>query len=267
MFQQVIDFRDESDALFELLQPMGDEDFATMTQFRGWSINDVVGHLHVWNQAADLSLNDEAAFLEFFEDVKSAMAGGSLRNFELEFLAGLAGCELRDEWHEFYHAMSERFGQVDPRARVKWAGPEMSVRSSITARLMETWAHGQEVYDSLGVERVDTDRIKNIAVLGVNTFGWTYRNRGLDIPDDPPYLRLSAPSGEIWEWNADSAENRIEGSATEFCQVVTQVRNIADTGLTVTGDVATEWMAMAQCFAGPPEEPPAPGTRFRETSA
>ena len=97
---------------------------------------------------------------------------------------------------------------------------------------------------------------------GVNTFGWTFTNRKLAVPPDVPYLRLSAPSGEIWEWNQPDQANRIEGSAVDFCQVVTQVRNIADTSLRVSGDTATRWMAIAQCFAGPPEEPPAPGSRF-----
>jgi hypothetical protein len=32
--------------------------------------------------------------------------------------------------------------------------------------------------------------------------------------------------------------------------------------LRVTGSVATDWMSKAQCFAGAPETPPAPGTRF-----
>jgi len=35
--------------------------------------------------------------------------------------------------------------------RVKWIGVDMSARSCLTARLMETWAHGQEIYDILGV--------------------------------------------------------------------------------------------------------------------
>ena len=149
--------------------------------------------------------------------------------------------------------------------RVKWAGPDMSVRSSLTARLMETWAHGQEIYDLLGVERQDKDRIQGVAVLGVNTFGWTFVNRGLDVPEDVPYVRLTAPSGAVWEWNEPNENNRVQGSATEFCQVVAQTRNIADTQLDVVGETATRWMAMAQCFAGAPEDPPAPGTRFRTT--
>ncbi len=143
----------------------------------------------------------------------------------------------------------------------------MSVRSSITARLMETWAHGQEVYDMLGVERVDTDRIKNIATLGVNTFGWTFANRRLEVPSPVPHVRLTAPSGAIWEWNEGVTSDRVEGSATEFCQVVTQVRSLADTKLQVTGDVATRWMSIAQCFAGPVSDPPAPGSRFRKRPA
>jgi uncharacterized protein (TIGR03084 family) len=137
----------------------------------------------------------------------------------------------------------------------------MSVRSSITARLMETWAHGQEVYDQLGVVRVDGDRIKNIAVLGVNTFSWTFANRKLEAPCPTPHVRLAAPSGAIWEWNEDILSDRVEGGATEFCQVVAQTRNLADTSLRVTGEVATRWMTIAQCFAGPVSDPPAPGTR------
>ena len=142
----------------------------------------------------------------------------------------------------------------------------MSVRSSITARLMETWAHGQAVYDLLGQIRREADRIKNIAVLGINTFSWTFTNRGMAVPANLPYVRLIAPSGAVWEWSHPEESSHIEGSAVEFCQVVTQVRNSADTKLKVVGPAAVAWMSIAQCFAGPPEEPPPPGTRFTHRS-
>jgi uncharacterized protein (TIGR03084 family) len=262
MIQQAIDFREESDALHKLVEPLRGEDFERATQFKAWTINDVLGHLHIWNWAADLTLKDSAAFDAFLQEVAAYLGKGSLREFENNWLKGLKGRELLEEWHTFCVAMADRYAAADPKARVKWAGPDMSVRSKITARLMETWAHGQEVYDVLGVRRIDADRIKNIALLGVNTFGWTFACRGMEAPGKPPYVKLTAPSGETWEWNEPSEESRVEGSATEFCQVVTQVRNIADTGLNVKGEVATRWMSIAQCFAGPPEEPPAPGTRF-----
>jgi uncharacterized protein (TIGR03084 family) len=262
MFQQVIDFRDESEALYRLIGPLGDADFERPTQFKAWTLNDVVGHLHMWNWAADLSVQDPAALEDFLARVMGSVGAGGLRPFERDWRDGLGGEALREAWRAFYLPMSERFGEADPKARVKWAGPDMSVRSSITARLMETWAHGQAVYDLLGVERQDTDRIRNIAVLGVNTFAWTFTNRKLAVPETQPYVRLAAPSGAVWEFNEPSETERIEGPATAFCQVVTQTRNIADTGLEVRGDTAAQWMSIAQCFAGPPEAPPAPGTRF-----
>ncbi|MEQ1783642.1 MAG: maleylpyruvate isomerase family mycothiol-dependent enzyme [Hyphomonadaceae bacterium] len=162
--------------------------------------------------------------------------------------------------------MAALYRTADPKARLKWAGPDMSARSSITARLMETWAHGQEVYDHLGIERVDADRIKNIAHLGVSTFGWTYLVRKMAVPAVMPRVELTAPSGEVWSWG-EPGENSVTGSASEFCQVVTQVRNVADTNLVVRGPVATEWMGMAQCFAGAAEPPPKAGTRFRKLQA
>ena len=263
MISQATDFRDESEALYQLLEPLTDADYQQPTQFKSWTPDDVLGHLHLWNVAADLSLTDEPAFLELLTDVMQAVAAGDFRGFERRWRGDLSGLALRETWRDFYLPMSQRFEQADPKTRVKWAGPEMSVRSSITARLMETWAHGQELYDIMGVERIDTDRIQNIAVLGINTFGWTFKNRCFPVPEVVPHVRLTAPSGDTWEWNAETESDRVEGSATEFCQVVTQVRNVADTQLQVTGEVATRWMEIAQCFAGPPENPPAPGTRFK----
>ncbi len=263
MFQQPYDFRDESDALHALLEPLPDADFGRRTQFKDWSIHDVVAHLHIWNWAADLALRDGDAFRAFWKKLAAGVAQGrTLVQLTDQWLEGARGQKVLDLWRAFYPEMTERFAAADPRARVPWAGPDMSVRSSITARLMETWAHGQEVYDLLGVERVDTDRIRNIAHLGVHTFAWTFVNRKLEVPAPVPHVRLEAPSGAIWEWNGEVQSDLVDGSATEFCQVVTQVRNVADTKLRVEGEVAHRWMSIAQCFAGPVEDPPAPGTRF-----
>ena len=184
-----------------------------------------------------------------------------------QMLGGLKGQALRTAWRKTYMDMRERWNMADPKARVKWAGPDMSIRSSITARQMETWAHAQEVFDVLGLERPEGDRIRNIAHLGVSTYGWTFINRGEDVPAPVPFVRLEAPSGSVWEWGDVSETEQVAGSAVEFCQVVAQTRNIADTGLQVTGPNATRWMAVAQCFAGAPNDPPAPGTRIKTGEA
>ena len=260
MLQQATDFLAESEALHALVEPLADPDFERATEFKGWTLNHVLRHLHVWNYAADLSLTDGDAFEAFYARVGSSVIGG-LREFESRWLEGLSGQALVRVWRDFYRQMAGRFGQADPSMRVKWAGPDMSVRSSITARLMETWAHGQEVYDELGVIRQNSDRIRNIVVLGNNTYGWTYAVRGQEAPTPKPHLVLVAPSGELLHYNEPSDEERIEGLASEFCQVVTQVRNIADTSLEITGPNARDWMSKAQCFAGPAETPPPAGSR------
>jgi uncharacterized protein (TIGR03084 family) len=265
MLQEAIDFKEESDALYGLLSTLEDADFAQPTQFKGWTLNDVLEHLHMWNWAANESHADEANFVAFLQDVMGSAADGGMKAYERKWINGLSGRALLEAWHTFYTDMSARFTQIDPKKRLKWAGPDMSARSSISARLMETWAHGQEVFDHLGVVRQDADRIRSIAVLGTNTFGWTYATRKQTPPGPMPYVRLTAPSGDIWEFGTPSEAERVDGNASEFCQVVTQVRNIADTQLQVTGEVAQDWMSKAQCFAGGPETPPAPGTRFTKS--
>ena len=264
MLEQADDFKDECDALDALIAQLSDADYERSTQFKDWTIDHIIQHLHFFNLMADLSLTDEIAFTRQYEVMRKMRDdGGTLTGATDHLLDGLKGTALRDTWRDYYAKMAESWRAVDPKQRVVWVGPTMSARSSITARLMETWAHGQAIYDLLGVKRQNTDRIKNIAIMGVNTFGWTFKNRGEEVPATMPYIRLEAPSGAIWDWGEQSKTECIEGSAEEFCQVVTQTRNIADTGLVVTGETANRWMAVAQCFAGPPRTPPPPGARFR----
>ncbi len=259
--QQARDFRDESEAIHALLSPLSDADYAKPTLFKGWTIDEVLRHLHVWNIAADLALSDAEAFRAFLGQMAAGIRGGRLPDFEKQYLEGLSGTKLRDAWIAQVRAMTLRFAEADPKMRVLWVGPDMSVISSITARLMESWAHAQAVYDALGVDRVDADRIGNIVRLGVNTYGWTFKNRKEELPGPMPRLKLTAPSGAVWEYG--EGEDLIEGSASEFCQVVTQCRNIGDTSLKVSGPIATRWMAIAQCFAGPPQDPPPVGARHK----
>ena len=181
---------------------------------------------------------------------------------QYSWIGDLAGHALLDAWHTGSARLAETFGTADPKTRVEWVGTKMSARSSITARQMETWAHGQGVFDQLGVVPTDTDRLRNIAHLGVATIPFAFALRNEAPPDPLPYVRLSAPSGTIWEWNAPQEDNRIEGSATGFCQAATQVRNAADTDLHATGPATTRWFQIAQCFAGGSHAPPAPGTRY-----
>ena len=174
----------------------------------------------------------------------------------------LSGRHLFQKWNENSGKLSAAYAKSDPKKRLKWVGPDMSVMSSITARQMETWAHGQEVFDALGIIRTAHDRIKNICHLGAATFGWGLKNRNIRIPHPAPYVSLESPSGKIWEWNDPVSPYSVRGYAPEFAQVVTHVRNIKDSSLKIRGDVATQWMGIAQCCAGKPENPLLKSSRF-----
>jgi uncharacterized protein (TIGR03084 family) len=180
-----------------------------------------------------------------------------------KLLGDLTGSRLLERWYACATGLCEQLAALPVDARLTWFGPDMGVRMFTTARQMETWSHGQAIYDLLGAARAPTDRLRNIAEIGVRTYGWTFANRQRPVPGPAPYVRLIAPSGAVWEWNERTPDNVVEGDALPFCQVVTQTRNIADTDLHVTGESARIWMSLAQCFAGPPENPPAPGARLK----
>ena len=262
--EQAKDFLEECRQLYDLLSDKSEKDFISPTLFKGWTVNDVIGHLHIFNFAAECSLKSSGEFEQFFAPVALELEKGrSLIEAQRPWLENLAGKELLMSWWDGSRRLADAFEVTDPKKRLKWAGPEMSARSSVTARQMETWAHGQELFDLFLQKRVEQDRIKNIVHLGVSTFGWTFFNRNWTVPKEVPDVILSAPSGVIWEWKGENSNNNfVRGEAKEFAQVVSQTRNVLDTKLKLGGDVAKRWMKYAQCFAGPPEDPPAKGTRF-----
>ena len=262
MLQESLDLRAEADELHEFLQTLDPGDWGVPTQFMGWTAWDVVAHLHYFDRVSVLALEDADAFAakrkELIQNISSGLTNAEIARREF---GDPKPADLLGRWIATCHDMANQLGESDPKRRLPWFGPDMGVRMFTTARYMETWAHGQEIYDLKGATRTYNDRIKNIAVIGMKTFGWTFVNRGLEVPGPPPYVRLVAPSGEIWEWNEPSETDCVCGDAVDFCHVVTQGRNVADTGLWVTGDVATRWIAIAQCFAGGPVDPPKPGER------
>jgi uncharacterized protein (TIGR03084 family) len=263
--KQAQDFREECESIEALLRKLSDKDFDRVGGFKDWTFNRILTHLHTFNDAAYLALTQVSeggdGFAEFTRNLGAKAGAMDMAQIEAEYCEGLSGTALLDLWASFYPKLADAFAEADPKARLPWFGPEMSARSSITARLMETWSHAQAIYDELGLDRQSTDGIENIAVLGLNTYGWTFINRKLPVPDPRPQLVLTAPSGAVWTLGEEAGEERISGSAEEFCQVVTQTRNVADTSLEVSGENAKQWMAIAQCFAGAPNDPPPPGTR------
>ena len=260
--QEAVDFRAEADELHAFLTTLGERDWSRPTTFQRWTPWDVVAHLHLYDRVSLASLAGGDAFAEERNRLVGRIAKGTTNaDLARERFGELGAADLLAQWIDGARDLAAQLGASDPKRRLPWFGPDMGVRMFTTARLMETWAHGQEVYDLVRAERRPTDRIRHIAEIGVRTYGWTFVNRKLEVPGPPPYVRLVAPSGAIWEWNEPSDTSCVRGSAIDFCQTVTQTRNFIDTRLEVVGDVAMRWMAIAQCFAGGAADPPKPGER------
>jgi uncharacterized protein (TIGR03084 family) len=252
------DLAAEHDDLDALVAPLDTAGWDTPTPSEGWSVRDQISHLAFFDRAGTIAITDPDAFGASLQELLADVQGF----MDAPLIAGrlLTPDEVLANWRGARSDMLAAFVKADPTIRVPWYGPWMSPASFISARLMETWAHGQDVADALGVERALTDRLKHVAFLGVRARPFSYTNRGLTVPEGEVRVELTGPSGDEWTWG--SGEDVVRGSALEFCLVVTQRRHLDDTSLEVTGELASEWMSIAQCFAGPP----GPGRRAGQFS-
>ena len=253
MAELVGDLRAETNALLALLPPAGDDRWERPTPAEGWAVRDQVSHLAWFDDAAVLAATDPEAF--------AALAAGKGPEAVDDLVAESRGTPPAELLAWFGAARTralEVFGRLDARERVPWFGPPMSAASFVTARLMETWAHGQDVADALGVVREPTDRLRHVAMLGYRARPYSFAVRGLPVPGDPVRVELSMPGGGTWTAGPDDAPSAVRGTLLGFCLAVTQRAHLSDTGLELIGEPARAWMEIAQAFAGPPGKGRAP---------
>jgi uncharacterized protein (TIGR03084 family) len=256
------DLADEQAALDSLVSSISDADWDLMTPSPRWRIRDQVAHLAYFDETAELAVTDPEGFGRHVEQLAPRLAEGdeAMDQATIGELVRLSAPELLDRWRKARAALANAAAGLTDEDRIPWYGPAMGSKSFLTARLMETWAHGQDVADALGVERNPTGRLAHIVNLGLRTRAWAYLNRGQTPPDSEVQLRLTSPSGEIWELGSDDATDLVTGTAEDFCLVVTQRRHVDDTTLEATVG-ARQWLEIAQAFAGPPTQGPERGTR------
>ncbi|MBY6411768.1 TIGR03084 family protein [Rhodococcus sp. BP-252] len=251
----VDDLRAEGDALDALVADLDQEQWSTPTPAAGWTIAHQIGHLSWTDNVAERTTSgaagDADAAAEFDVALKQAWADPT------GFVDAAADEEaakpdLLTTWRTRRHAMTDALAKVPARVKIPWFGPPMSAASMATARLMETWAHGQDVADALGIVREPTDRIKGVAHIGVRTRDFAYAVNQQTPPAEPFRVELTSPLGELWTWGPEDASQRVTGSAADFCLLVTQRAHRDDLDLTAVGDDAQHWLTIAQAFAGPP---------------
>jgi uncharacterized protein (TIGR03084 family) len=227
------------------------------TPAEGWTIADQVSHLAYFDDIAVRSAVEPDAFRA--EEARMRAAGGVDPDAIAARYRDLSGAELLRWFDRSRERLIATFRGLDPALRVPWFGPPMSAASALTARIMETWAHGQDVADALGVAREPTARLRHVAHIGVGARAFSYALHGRALPDVPIRVELAAPDGSRWTWGPPDAVDRITGTALDFAMLVTQRRHRADLALDVTGPAAREWVEIGQAFAGAPGTGRRPG--------
>ena len=251
------DLAAETEDLRAILDSLAEPDWQLPTPAPGWAIADQVSHLAYFDEVAVISATAADAFGALLDSANAA--GGVSPDAIAVQYRDRAGAQLLGWFGQTRRDLLRAFAGLDPAARVPWFGPPMSVASSLTARLMETWAHGQDIADTLGVQRVPTARLRHVAHIGVGARAFSYAAHSLRPPDTPVRVELTGPSGETWTWGPDDAADRVTGPALDFCLLVTQRRHPDDTAVTAIGKGAGQWLSIAQSFAGPPGPGRQPG--------
>lgn len=227
---------------------VADADLDSPTPAQGWDVRDAVAHLAGTDVEALKAATRPEEFLAGLAEAAKDVEG--FLTSQLTARRGLSREELMADWQASFDPMVTALACVPAGTKVPWYGPPMSPASFATARLMEYWAHGQDVVDALGVVRAPTDRLRHVCHLGLRTRGFAYANRGRTAPHEPVALELTAPDGSTWSFGEGA--QRVTGPALDFCLLVTQRRHRDDLSLLAHGDAADDWLDVAQCFAGPP---------------
>lgn len=226
------------------------------TPAEGWAVRDQISHLAHFDERATLAVTDPDGFAEHLAEV---LADLTVLDRPIAEGRQLAPAALLARWRGGRERMLGAFRRLDPGRRIPWYGPAMGAASFVSARLMETWCHGQDVADALGVEREPTGRLRHIAHLALRARAFNYASHGLPLPDAGVRVELRAPDGSTWTWGEPGWPDLISGDAVDFGLVATQRRHRDDTGLRVEGRLATEWIGIIQAFAGPPGPGRRPG--------
>jgi uncharacterized protein (TIGR03084 family) len=204
------------------------------TPAKGWTVADTLAHLAWTDLAGIMALGDPDGF--------PARARA---------MSPPAADQLPEVWPAARTQLLDGLDRAQrDRARVPWFTLPMSAVSFATARLMEYWAHGEDIAQTLGVARQPTARLRHVCHIGVATLGFSFAQHGLPTPADPVRVELGAPDGSTWAWGPPDAADRVSGPALEFALVVTQRRVAADAALRTRGPIAAAWLPIAQCFAG-----------------
>jgi uncharacterized protein (TIGR03084 family) len=245
----VADLNDESESLDAIVAGLAETDWQRETPATGWTVTHQIAHLAASDKATLLGITDPAAFAAHLQDA-IATPDTFVDTMAEQMLAPPA--QLLPTWRSGRAALAHALTHVPAGQKIPWYGVSMSPTSMTTARIMETWAHGLDIAQTLAVLRVPTARLRHVVHLGYRTLPWAFMVHGEAPPQEPVRLELTAPDGSLWTYGPDGAANTITGPALDFCLLVTQRAHRSTLGLVAVGPVADAFLNVAQAFAGPP---------------
>jgi len=240
------DLAAEQQSLQEVVASIEADAWLRPTPARGWDVRDTIAHLADTDEMAIAtatgeagSINHRAAAAASTEDVTYQ---GVLRGRRL------TGREVLAWWESTAAAEIEMFRSIDPNARVPW-GIGMRPPSFVTARLMESWAHGLDVHAALGREPNDTDRLSHVAWIATRALPYAFGVAGRVPAAEPLRVELTLPSGALWSTGPADATNRIVGPAGEYCRVFVQRISRHDApNLHAEGQAAIDALVVARAY-------------------
>src|SRR5574341_523932 len=159
------------------------------------------------------ALVDEAAFAMRLAELLEAISSADAELTEQG--RRMAGGDVLEWWRRARARTLDALREREARERIPWIAGPMSAMSFATARLMETWAHGQDVADGLGIACVPTARLRHVADLGVRTREFSFSVHGLPAPAGDVRVELDAPDGSVWSWGT-SRVDIVRGPARDF---------------------------------------------------
>ncbi|MFF5333621.1 TIGR03084 family metal-binding protein [Streptomyces sp. NPDC013181] len=244
------DLRSESHQLDLLVAGATARQWAGTTPAEGWTLAHQIAHLSWTDDVALVAVTDPGRFAD---EVARAMEDPEhfVDRAAEEIVAACPPDALLVRWREGRARLHEALAAAPAGTRFPWYGPPMSVASMATARLMETWAHGQDVADALGVVRAPTARLRHVARIGVRARDYAYFVRGLEPPAEEFRVELECPDGALLAYGPEDAAQRVTGPLYDFCLLVTQRAHRDDLAVRAQGPDADAWLSIAQAFAGP----------------
>jgi uncharacterized protein (TIGR03084 family) len=236
----------EQTQLMDFVRALTPDEWLSPTPARLWDVRDTISHLADVDEMAIDTIADGPHAL-------NAVAARAASDADVTYQGVMrgrrfAGAEVLAWWERTSARERDVLARLDPNARVGW-GIGMRAATLVTARMMETWAHGLDVYAARHTEPVDTDRLAHVAWLSTRALPYAYTVAGREPPPEPLRVELRLPSGAPWTFGPEDAPARITGAASQYCRVFVQRLAVADaTDLHATGAAAVAALEVARAY-------------------